>query len=115
MSRKQSTISKNIRKLRKEKGLSQDRLSKLANVAFHTIVKIESGETSNPTIKTIEKISQALNISIDQLMKNNYLHLPWHRLLPAISPVLHLWPWQPGVLLLVLSTKILSKCQYFDS
>lgn len=69
MSRKQSVISKNIRKLRKEKGLSQDKLSKLANVAFHTIVKIESGETGNPTIDTVKKIANALRVSIDDLTK----------------------------------------------
>ena len=69
MSRKQSVISKNIRKLRKEKGLSQDKLSKLADVAFHTIVKIESGETKNPTIDTVKKISKALGVTIDNLLK----------------------------------------------
>ena len=69
MSRKQPTISKNVRRLRKEKGLSQDKLSKLANVAFHTIVKIESGETSNPTISTLINIAKGLGVSIDSLIK----------------------------------------------
>ena len=69
MSRNKSTISKNIRKLRKEKGLSQDKLSKLANVAFHTIAKIESGETCNPTIDTVKKIANSLNVSLDKLTK----------------------------------------------
>lgn len=49
--------------------MSQDRLSKLANVAFHTIVKIESGETTNPTIETVKKIADALGVSLDDLMK----------------------------------------------
>ena len=69
MSRKQLTISKNIRRLRKEKGLSQDKLSKLANVAFHTVVKIESGETNNPTIETVKKIAEALETSVDNLLR----------------------------------------------
>ena len=49
--------------------MSQDRLSKLADVAFHTIVKIESGDTPNPTIETVRKIADALGVSIDDLMK----------------------------------------------
>jgi hypothetical protein len=33
--------------------MSQDCLSKLATIAFDTIVKIESVNTSNPTIETV--------------------------------------------------------------
>jgi len=64
-----STIAKNIRQKRKELGLSQDKLSKLAGVAYNTIVKIESGENSNPTIETLQKIAKALDVSIDTLIK----------------------------------------------
>lgn len=70
MSKNKATIGENIRKYRLQKGISQDRLSKLADVAFHTIVKIESGETPNPTIETLKKISKALNISIEQIIDN---------------------------------------------
>ena len=69
MSKNKASIGENIRKYRLQKDMSQDRLSKLADVAFHTIVKIESGDTSNPTIKTVSKIAAALGISIDDLMK----------------------------------------------
>ena len=69
MSRKISSIAKNIKKLRKQKGLSQDRLSKLADVSNNTIIKIESGGIQNPTIKTVQKIAKALNVSVDDLLK----------------------------------------------
>jgi len=69
MSRKISPIAKNIKKLRKQKGLSQDRLSKLADVSNNTIIKIESGGIQNPTIKTVQKIAKALGVSLDDLMK----------------------------------------------
>ena len=69
MSKNRSGIGENIRKYRLKKEMSQDRLSKLADVAFHTIVKIESGDTSNPTIETVRKIADALGVSIDDLMK----------------------------------------------
>ncbi len=55
MSKTKSSIGKNIRKYRLQKKMSQDRLSKLADVAFHTITKIESGDTPNPTIGTVKK------------------------------------------------------------
>ena len=67
--RKLSIIAKNIRQRRKELGLSQDKLSKLAGVAYNTIVKIESGENPNPTIETLKKIAKALKVSIDALLK----------------------------------------------
>jgi len=67
--KKLSTIAKNIRLLRKEKGFSQDWLSKEAEVAYNTIVKIESGENPNPTINTLERIAKALGVSIEKLFK----------------------------------------------
>ena len=69
MSRELPTIGKNIRHYRKKLGLSQDKLSKLAEVAYNTIVKIESGENQNPTIGTAKKIAKALSVSLDELIK----------------------------------------------
>lgn len=66
-----STIAKNIRRKRKELGLSQDKLSKLAGVAYNTIVKIESGENPNPTIETLQKIANALDIPVSNLMNKD--------------------------------------------
>jgi transcriptional regulator with XRE-family HTH domain len=62
-------IAKNIRKLRTKKGISQDALSKLADISFNTVTKIEAGDTPNPTIDTVKKIAKALDVSIDLLMK----------------------------------------------
>ena len=69
MSKENQTIGETIRKYRLQKGISQDKLSKLADVAFHTIVKIESGATPNPTIDTVKKIAAALGVSVDELLK----------------------------------------------
>ena len=65
--RKLSTVAKNIRQHRKKLGFSQDKLSKLAGVAYNTIVKIESGENPNPTIETLTKIAKALDVSVKEL------------------------------------------------
>lgn len=69
MSNEISTIAKNIKKIRKKKGISQDKLSKLAEVAYNTIIKIESGAIQNPTIETVQKIAKALDVSLDELTK----------------------------------------------
>ena len=64
-----STIGKNIKRLRQAKGISQDRLSKLADLSLQTIVKIELDDKPNPTIDTVQKIAKAFDVSIDDLMK----------------------------------------------
>ena len=69
MSNEKTTIAKNIKKLRKQRGLSQDRLSKLADISHNTIIKIESGAIQSPTMDTAQKISKALGVSLDDLMK----------------------------------------------
>lgn len=69
MSRKISTIAKNMKKYRDKMGISQDKLSKLAGITLHTITKIESGATPDPRIETIRKIADALGVSVDDLLK----------------------------------------------
>uniref|UniRef100_B3EKI5 Transcriptional regulator, XRE family n=1 Tax=Chlorobium phaeobacteroides (strain BS1) TaxID=331678 RepID=B3EKI5_CHLPB len=69
MSNEKSIISGNIKKYRNKLGISQDVLSKRADLAFHTIAKIEAGATPNPTIDTVKKIADALGVSLDVLMK----------------------------------------------
>lgn len=64
-----SNIANNLRKLRKAKGLSQERLARLANIANNTIVKIEAGKNKNPTLDTLKKIAKALGVSIEDLIK----------------------------------------------
>ena len=60
-------LSKRIRELRNKKGLSQEKLARLADVSYNTIVKIESGESKNPTFRTMAGIAKSLGISLDQL------------------------------------------------
>jgi transcriptional regulator with XRE-family HTH domain len=65
----QSKIGKNIKKLRQEKGISQDSLSKLADLSLNTMVTVESGANPNPTIETLTRIAKALNVGVDDLIK----------------------------------------------
>jgi len=58
-----------MKKYRSKLGISQDKLSKLADVTYNTIIKIESGANINPTIDTLKKIAKALEVSVDELLK----------------------------------------------
>ena len=69
MSKQDYPLAKNLKKLREKKGLSQDRLAKLADLANNTIIKIEQGENENPTLDTLKKIAKALEISVDSLIQ----------------------------------------------
>jgi transcriptional regulator with XRE-family HTH domain len=60
---------KKLGKLRKEKGLTQEGLARKANISYHTLIKIESGGIKNPKIETLLKLSEALQVSIDKLVK----------------------------------------------
>jgi transcriptional regulator with XRE-family HTH domain len=62
-------IGKNIRDLRVKMGISQDRLSKLADLSLNTVVKVESGRNPNPTIKTLSRIAKSLNAKVGDLIR----------------------------------------------
>lgn len=64
----QPKIAKNIKNVRQEKGISQDRLSKLADLSLNTVVTVESGANPNPTIETLSKIAKALGVRVEDLI-----------------------------------------------
>lgn len=59
---------KNLAKLRKEKGLSQERLAHEAGISYNTLIKIERNGIKNPKIETVIKLARALKVSIDTLI-----------------------------------------------
>ena len=61
------SLSFNIRERRKQLGLTQKELGKLANVSFRTIQNYENGITP-PSPYIIEKIALALEISVETLI-----------------------------------------------
>lgn len=64
-----NTIAENLKRLRKEKDYSLEKVSKLADLSLNTIAKIESGVNTNPTIDTLQKIASALEVGVDDLIK----------------------------------------------
>jgi transcriptional regulator with XRE-family HTH domain len=64
-----SNLAKNLRQLREVKGLTQEKLARLADVANNTIIKIEAGKNQNPTLDTLKNIAKVLEVSVDELIK----------------------------------------------
>lgn len=61
-------LSKNLRKLRLERGLSQAELAKKANVSQSIIAYIERG-TKSPTVNLAYELAEALEVPIGELIK----------------------------------------------
>ena len=61
-------IAINVKRLRKQKQLSQDKLARLADIPYNTLVKIESGKSDNPTFETLSKLADVFGVSIDELV-----------------------------------------------
>lgn len=55
-------IASKIKCLRRRKKLSQEKLAWLANISYNTFVKIETGATPNPGIKTVLAIAKTLGM-----------------------------------------------------
>ena len=60
---------KNLAKIRKEKGWSQEKLAQEAGISYNTLIKIERSGIKNPKIETIIKLANALNVKIDELIE----------------------------------------------
>ena len=58
-----------IRQLRKERGLSQAKLAVIADMDPATLNRLERG-TGNPNIKTLQRVADALDVSIAGLLED---------------------------------------------
>ena len=59
---------KNLAKIRRQKGWSQEKLAHQAGISYNTLIKIERNGIGNPKIETVIKLAEALGISIDELV-----------------------------------------------
>ena len=69
MKKKEKTIGEKIKAWRKKKDLTQDALTKKADIPYTTLAKIESDVIRNPSLQTITKIANGLGITLDDLVK----------------------------------------------
>ncbi|MFZ5634604.1 MAG: helix-turn-helix domain-containing protein [Bacillota bacterium] len=72
-------IGKNLHRIRKEKGLSLDRVAGITGVSKAMLGQIERGE-SNPTVTTLWKIATGLRVSFTSFMEDET---------PAVSIISH--------------------------
>lgn len=63
-------LGEKIKRLRKEQGLTQEKLAELANVDPKTIIQIENARRKNPTLETISKIAKALKTTSTELLSS---------------------------------------------
>jgi len=61
-------LGKNLKKIRTAKKMSQGDISRSLDVHRAYISGIENGKR-NPTLATIEKLANALRVSVDELLK----------------------------------------------
>lgn len=62
-------LGKNIKKIRQKRKLTQDKLARLADVSYTSLTKIETGVIKRPSVQVVVKIARALNITIEELVK----------------------------------------------
>ena len=67
-------IGDNIRRFRKERGITQKKLGELCGIAEPNIRKYENGK-QNPKLETLEKIASALGVTAFDLMGIEYFDL----------------------------------------
>lgn len=60
-------VGEHIRKYRKQKGLTQEKLADLANIDYSYLNLIESGK-KNPTIKRLAKIARVLKVPLKEIV-----------------------------------------------
>lgn len=56
----------------RKKDYHKVQLAKFADVTLTTLVKIESGVNNNPTIKTLKKIADTLDVSLNELLGRKF-------------------------------------------
>lgn len=71
MNKEPSTIlGKNIQRIRLEKKMTQDELSRRADVPYTTLTKVEIGFIKSPSVFVVAKIAKTLNVTVEELISN---------------------------------------------
>lgn len=61
-------LAQKVKALRKKKDWSQQKLAQEAGLSFNAITKIEQGKAQHPTLKTLTKLADVFNVSLDRLV-----------------------------------------------
>lgn len=63
-------IGLRIAQFRLEKNMTRKELSDSAGVSHRQIIRIESGETKNPSSDTLNRLATTLGVSLDAIMRS---------------------------------------------
>ena len=75
MSKIKILLGKRIRELRKERNITQEKLSELAEIEIPSLSNIENGK-NYPNSETLEKLARALDVMPYELYIFEHLRLP---------------------------------------
>lgn len=62
-------MENNIKEIREQQGISQERLAELSKLSVGYICHLEKGSRKNPTYNTMIKISKALNKAVGDVFR----------------------------------------------
>ncbi len=62
-------IGDNVKKFRKKRELTQDRLARKADIPYTILTKLESNVVKKPSVQTVAQIAKALDVSVEELIK----------------------------------------------
>lgn len=83
---------KNLRLLREEKGISQQKLAEMLSISQQAIFKYEK-TINEPDISTLIKIAEIFNVSVDYLVGNTEIREPYNMRLSE-QELIHLRMWR---------------------
>lgn len=58
-----------LKKLRKSKGLTQEKLAEMSDIDYKYLQKLESKNPSSPTLSVLEKLSHGLGITLTEFIR----------------------------------------------
>lgn len=61
-------LSDNLKRIRAERGISQEELAERSGISSGQLSKLEIGTQKNPQLETVVAISAALGVSIEELV-----------------------------------------------
>lgn len=67
--KKKENLGSRIKRLRKEKGFTQEELAQKANLTYINFVKIERGLIPNPWLQAVYKIAKSLDTDLNTLVE----------------------------------------------
>lgn len=61
-------FSNTLKQLRKNKGLTQEKLAEMSDIDYKYLQKLESKNPSSPTLSVLEKLSHGLGITLTEFI-----------------------------------------------